>query len=266
MKSGQVPEYPHRMNTENFQLLQPEPTMPDGSGWMALGPDGSHVTVRMGNPPPMPNGLHPAVATIIGTGTWNDSPCWIETRASNITLADLPRPLSETDAAHLIACVADGLSSLHSKGLTHGQLVPENVTIDQSGLPMMIGCGVEESSTTQDIEAATTLIQYLCSQTLEYRTGSAAELAASLREVIAQAGNPPSHVAKMATAIPNPLYSLNETVQIQLHPHGSVDEVQHDIGPDRKNRGLLDRWSNSASVDDLTEDQTDAINPGRGIH
>jgi serine/threonine protein kinase len=254
------------MNNQNFQLLLPEPTMPKGSGWMALGPDGTHVTVRMGHPPLVPSGLHPSIATIVGTGEWNGEPCWIETRAGKLTLADLPRPLSETDTAHLIACVADGLSSLHSKGFTHGKLVPENVTIGQNGIPMMIGCGVEESSAKQDIEAATTLIKYLCSQSLEHRAGSAAELAASLREVIVQAGNPPSYLVTKAIEIPNQNYPLEETVCIQIQPQGYVDEVQHDIGPDSKNRGLLDRWSNSSSMEDFTDDQTDAIDPSDMAH
>lgn len=254
------------MKTQNFQLLKPETSFPDGSGWMALGPDGVHVTVRIGHPPPVPSGLHPAVATIIGMGKWDEDPCWIETRASNITLADLPRPLSETDAAHLIACVADGLSSLHAKGLTHGRLVPENVTIGNNGIPMMIGCGVEDSSTEQDIEEATSLIQYLCSQSLEYRTNSAAELAASLREVIVQAGDPPSHISNHTSGAFAQNYPLHELVRIDIQPQGSVDEVQHDIGPDSKNRGLLDRWSTSASMEDLTDDQTDAIDPSDLAH
>ncbi|MGB0640556.1 MAG: hypothetical protein ACPGTU_14555, partial [Myxococcota bacterium] len=159
-----------------------------------------------------------------------------------------------------------GLSSLHAKGLTHGKLVPENVTLGTNGIPMMIGCGLQESSAEQDIEEATKLIQYLCSQSLEFRTNSAAELAASLREVIVQAGDPPSHIATQAGKTLNRRYPLDEVVHIDIRPQGSVDEVQHDIGPDNKNRGLLDRWSNSSSMDDLTEEQTDAIDPSELAH
>jgi hypothetical protein len=48
-------------------------------------------------------------------------------------------------------------------------------------------------------------------------------------------------------------------IEIDLLPLGLTDEVQPDLGPDERARGLLDRWSSTGSNDELTDDRTEAI-------
>jgi hypothetical protein len=220
---------------------------------------GARITIWPGNPPGLPAGVHPLLAMPIGQGSLNGTDVWLEDRPGGVLLSDLDAPLSREDSALLVAQVADALGALHARGHAHGQVKTNRVVITLDGTPVLIGAGAVEGSIADDLKAIVSLLGALTQDTDDISASSAAAIAASLRERADSRESSSLDLRELIECAMLPPPAHPKTVRIALIPRGSLDEVQPDLGPDERVRGLLDRWSNTGSNDEHTEDRTETI-------
>jgi len=220
---------------------------------------GARVTVWPGEPPAVAAGVHPLVAAPIGHGEMDGQPCWIEDRPPGIMLADLTDPLSPGVAAQIVAQMADALGALHARGHSHGHVSADRVVVALDGSPVLIGAGISAGTPEADLAATLALLDTICPEMEIPSPDSAAEIAASLREVAMSAEVSPSVLReRIELAMPAP--PADPTIlHLSIAPLGFTDEVQPDLGPDERVRGLLERWSTTGSGDEFTGDRTEAI-------
>ena len=79
---------------------------------------------------------HPHIVPVHDVGSTDEYPCFVVSKYIEGTdLAERIKhdPPSHTDAAHLIATVADALQHTHNRGLVHRDIKPANILIDTSG-------------------------------------------------------------------------------------------------------------------------------------
>jgi hypothetical protein len=224
----------------------------------ATDPD-MRVTVWSGEAPNVPIGVHPVFAMPIGRGRNERQPLWVEDRPPGCLLSDISPPLPLYDAARIVSQVAEGLVALHKRGHAHGSVSESRIVLDRDGSPVLIGAGVVSGSPGHDLSSVIGLFGRLAPEVTLVEVESMSDFAANLRELALNADR--------SEACPIPESTSNEhgprdeatTILLALEPLGFTDEVQVDLGPDESERGLLDRWSNTQSLDDLTGDQTESI-------
>jgi hypothetical protein len=199
------------------------------------------------------------MARPLGFGERDGQAVWVEDRPPGALLSDLEKAPPLWDVTNLLAQVADGLGALHARGHSHGQVVPERVVIAMDCAPVLIGAGVTQGSVESDIAGLIEMLQTLSPQTEVPPHSSAAELAAGLRERAMSVEEPESMLREMVELAMIPPPAEPEVFRLAITPMGYTDEVQPDLGPDERVRGLLDRWSNTGSNDEFTDDRTEAI-------
>ncbi len=220
---------------------------------------GARVTVWPGQPPDVPAAVHPLVAMPLGHGEIDGSPVWVEDRPPGALLSDLEGPLPLSSAAMLLAQVADGLGALHALGHAHGQVGMDRVVVALDSVPVLIGAGVMAGETAADLQALIAMFKVLCPASAVPPHGSAAELAAGLRETAMSVEPPESSLREMVELAMIAPPAVPRILRISVTPMGYLDEVQPDLGPDEHVRGLLDRWSGTGSNEEFTDDRTEAI-------
>jgi hypothetical protein len=138
---------------------------------------------------------------------------------------------------------------------------PSRVIVTLDGTPVLIGAGVQEGTVEQDLESAVAMLHGLCGPEHTPVHGSAAALAAALREMAMSSSGSGSgdQLREQVECAMLPPPTNPQRLSIAMTPLGYLDEVQPDLGPDERVRGLLDRWSNTGSNDDLTDDRTETI-------
>ena len=87
---------------------------------------------------------HPAVAQIHGVEVWRDRPCLVVEFLAGGTLEDRLRdgPLAPSQAASVVARLADALAALHEKGYLHGDVKPSNIGFTAEGAPKLLDFGL----------------------------------------------------------------------------------------------------------------------------
>jgi hypothetical protein len=220
---------------------------------------GARVTIWPGTRPELPATVHPLVAMPLGRGELNEAQVWIEDRPPGALLSDLEGPLCTQEAAQLMAQVADALGALHTRGHAHGQVQPNRVIVTLDGTPVLIGAGVQEGTVEQDLKSAVAMLHGLCGSEHTPAHGSAAALAAALREMAMSATSSSNQLREQVECAMLPPPANPQRLSIVMTPLEYLDEVQPDLGPDERVRGLLDRWSSTGSNEDLTDDRTETI-------
>lgn len=220
---------------------------------------GARITLWPGALPELPIGAHPLLAVPLAHGTFEAREIWVEDRPPGVLLSDLPGPISLEDATHIGAQLADALGTLHVRGHSHGDVRAERVVLTMDGMPTLIGAGTMPGSPSADLDAVLELVHQLGGTPLSLSVESAAALAAGLRELGSASESVSTDLRETIECAMLPPPAQPQVVHIQLTPLGHHDEVQPDLGPDERARGLLDRWSNTGSVEEFTDDRTEAI-------
>jgi hypothetical protein len=217
------------------------------------------VTIWPGNPPTVPIGLHPVLATPIGHGTHDDQQFWVEDRPPGCLLSDLVAAPAPHDAARIASQIAEGLAALHHRGFTHGHLDAARVVLDEDGVPVLIGAGVRPGTPEADLDAMLALCAQISPTHPALAASTMAELSTALRE---RALNSPRQGVTLTTLLAQSTITPPDTcstLTLSLQPLGFTDEVRVELGPDEAERGLLDRWATEEVSGDLTGDQTESI-------
>ncbi len=220
---------------------------------------GARVTIWHGPPPDTPSPIHPLVAVPLSIGVVDDHPVWVEERPLGPLMSDLTEPIEIVEAAQLMAQVADGLGALHARGHAHGGLSPAMIVITLDCSPVLIGAGVYAGTPSDDLAAVVAMLRQICPSAPIPAHGSAAELAAGLRETAMSGAASKSNLREQVELAMAPPPATPQTLRIHLTPMGYTDEVQPDLGPDARSRGLLDQWSNTGSHEEFTDDRTETI-------
>ena len=221
----------------------------------ATNSQGEPVIVWEGPAPEVPD----ALSRVVGTGSVDARPCWLESRPSNHCLADLQLPLPELLARTVAVQLTEDLSRLHTAGVTHGAIDRHAVLVGADGVCTWIGAARTEGSTPDDIGALLALLQEL-GVTTDSLTGltSAASIALHLR---GQASSPADWLEWLRLHPPQPPPS-DTTGTLRLSPLALMDEVQPEIGEDAEGRGLLDRWDHTDDHADRSDDSTESVAVG----
>jgi hypothetical protein len=220
---------------------------------------GARVNIWPGPLPDLPMATHPLVAMPIGLVQLDGQPGWLEQRPAGVLLSDLAGDLTAVDTALIIAQVADALGALHARGLAHGQLAPNRVVISMNGTPVLIGAGVTAGTDSEDLKAALGLLQCSSTPLLPPAASSAAALAASLRELASPVVPLSSTLREQIECAMLPPLPSQQRIELEVASLTHHDEVQPDLGPDERIRGLLDPWSSTGSSGELSEDHTETI-------
>ena len=221
----------------------------------ATNSQGEPVIVWEGPAPEVPDSL----SRVVGTGSVDARPCWLESRPSNHCLADLQLPLPEPLARTVAVQLTENLSMLHAAGVAHGAIDRNAVLVGADGACTWIGTARTEGTMQGDIRALLALLVDLgvTPDNLTEPTSTAA-VAAQLRT---QGSSPADWLEWLQMHPPHPPPS-DTTGTLKLSPLGLMDEVQPEIGDDAEGRGLLDRWDHTDDHADQSDDSTESVAMG----
>ncbi len=88
---------------------------------------------------------HPNIVPVFDVGSTRDCPCYVVSKyieGSTLAQAIKARQPSATEAAELVATVAETLHYAHRKGLVHRDIKPSNILLEISGKPFVADFGL----------------------------------------------------------------------------------------------------------------------------
>jgi serine/threonine protein kinase len=88
---------------------------------------------------------HPNIVPVHDVGSTDDCPCYIVSKyikGTNLATKIKRSRLKYTDAAELVATVADALHYAHKQGLVHRDVKPSNILIGKDGKPYVVDFGL----------------------------------------------------------------------------------------------------------------------------
>ena len=112
-------------------------------------------------------------------------PIWLEHRPGPWALGDIERTFGIAEALELAAQLADGLASLHSHGLAHGQVDENAVVLHSDGRPCLIGTGRQDGTPEDDLHDCIALLNRISPEPFDFEgVINAPMLSAKLREMV----------------------------------------------------------------------------------
>jgi len=211
-----------------------------GFGDVQLAAPGLSPTERMvlwhGLPPaPIPD--HPNVAPVVLEGDLGGRQVYAERVPPGVRMSAHPPP---PELLPYVVCKAlAGLHALHDAQQVHGAVGPDRMVLGVDGEVVLIGRGRQGGVRSLDVIAAVSLLPEEHESTLldAHAGGLSAELAD-------RTGPEDRYTLALWVRSVLPERRVVEQTLLTIgEQDDAVDEIVPDLGPDRGERGLLDRWS-----------------------
>ncbi len=196
---------------------------------------------------------HASVAPIVLEGWLNGEVAYAEQLPPGVPAARgrLPTDLS----AYVVARVLDALRFLHDLGESHGEVGPDRIALGLDGEVVLFGRGRHSGLPRVDRVACLSLLHGEREHTLVNLDldGLLAEVSAAAPEDGAQ------RLAAWVRAQQRDPGPGPERVTFHLEAGDAVDEIVPDLGPDRGEGGLLERWAVTTSPGRTPPDITEEV-------
>lgn len=247
------PWYHPRVNIVTLHVLLSEQSADFGMlrfAAPALEPD-ARVALWEGLPPPaIPE--HPGIATVVLQGDLEHHRCYAEQVPQGMRLSDVHVPASLS--AWVGAKLLDALLALHEGGEVHGRIAPDRVVLGVDGRVVVIGRGRRGGTEEHDRDDVRAILRALGVQgTTEEPRRLCDRLTAAADPTDGQA------LGSLITSRRPEGRKVIERLHLHVGPMpSSLDEVVPDLGPDKAEPGLLDRWAlTSQNTGESTAELTD---------
>ena len=123
--------------------------------------------------------FHPNLVTIFDAGQTDDRCFVVMEYVSGGSLRSLTtrgQPLPVADVVRIVGQVADALQVLHTEGMVHGEIKPDNVLLDEEGNAKLVDFGIAHLATTTGVIRSDSMARtapYLAPEQLESGMASA---------------------------------------------------------------------------------------------
>ncbi|MBW1877519.1 MAG: hypothetical protein JRJ84_04075 [Deltaproteobacteria bacterium] len=200
--------------------------------------------------PPVPIPDHQNIAPVVLEGDLDGRQVYAERVPRGVRLSGHTPPPELLP--YVVSMALAGLHALHDAHQVHGGVGPDRLMLGVDGEVVLIGRGRQGGVRGLDLISAFSLLPG--GQESTVLDADAGELSAELAERV-----DPEDPERLALWVRGVLPGRRVVEQALLtigEQDDAVDEIVPDLGPDRGERGLLDRWS-VTTASGLSGDQTD---------
>ena len=185
---------------------------------------------------------HPGIVTVYDTGEDDQGPYIVLELVEGRTLADRLRegPVDPSEAAGIVASVADALDHAHAQGVIHRDVKPSNLILDGDGRIRLTDFGIamtlEDPTTVTSPDAIVGTISYLAPEIIDGGGASPASDIYSLAAVTYEmlTGTPPYRAEQIGTLLE--AIRAGDTVPMEGVPAGMADTVRLAMSTDPADR------------------------------